>query len=123
MKRFRTGVRLPPPPPNVRYTNTVSRGKFTVVRNVFVIVVNLDDYDDDAHRQTKRATYKEIHDWIKQNHGIHVSNHDISQAKMLCGLSKALHKGSQGAEEHDVPDLKPEKEAIIREAFKWFGII
>ena len=106
------------------YTSTISNIRFSVHRNVFALVVpNLDIYDDDMHVQTKHATYKEIQAWVKQHYGFHVSNLSISQTKERCGLSKVEYKGFKGAEGHYIPKLKPEKEAAIREAFIWFGLI
>lgn len=120
---FRTGVRLSPPPPTIRYTNTVSNASFAVYRNVFGLIIKIDDYEDDTHLQIKRATYKEIQAWVKQQYGFHVSNLSISQTKERCGLSKTEYKGFEGAEGHYVPKLRPEKEAAIREAFRWFGLL
>ena len=120
---FRTGVRFPSAPPTIRYTNTVSNASFAVYRNVFGLIIKIDDYEDGTHLQIKRATYKEIQAWVKQQYGFHVSNLSISQTKERCGLSKTEYKGFEGAEGHYVPKLRPEKEAAIREAFRWFGLL
>ena len=59
-----------------------------VYRNVFVLIVHIDDYEDGTRLQSKRATYKEIQTWVKQKYGFHVSNLSISQAKEKYGLAK-----------------------------------
>ena len=104
----------------VRYTNTVSQARLAVYRNVFGLIVETDDYEPGAYLQTKHATYQEIQTWVKQRYNLHVSNHAISQVKALCGLAR---DGPGGAEGQDGPKLRSDKEAAIREAFLWFGII
>ncbi len=104
-----------------KYTNTISKINVAVHRNVFALIVAIDDYEGETHLQTKRATYKEIRAWVKQNYGLHVSNLAISWTKDLCGLAKVQHKGPKGA--LYAAELTPEKANAIREAFRRFGII
>ena len=92
-------------------------------RNVFAVIVTLDDYDDDIHIQTQHATYKEIQRWVKQHYGIHVCNLHISQAKERYGLAKVNYRKPRNPEGHYIPKLTPEKEAAILAAFRWFGLI
>jgi len=87
---------------------------------VFGLIVDIDDYEAGTYLQTKHATYREIQMWVKERYGLHVSNHAISQVKALCGLAR---DGPGGAEGQDGPKLRSDKEAAIREAFLWFGII
>ena len=94
-----------------------------VYRNVFALIVDIADYESEIRLQTKRATYVQIRAWVKEKYGLYVSNLAISQTKERCGLAKGEYKGSEGAKGHYVPKLKPEKEAAIREAFLWFGIL
>ena len=89
-------------------------------RNVFGLIVDIDDYEAGTYLQTKHATYRETQLWVKERYGLHVSNHAISQVKALCGLAR---DGPGGAEGQDGPKLRSDKEAAIREAFLWFGII
>ena len=117
------GVRFPPSPPNVKYTNTMSRIRLAVYRNVFALIVEIDGYEGETRLQTKRATYKDIQAWVKERYGIHVSNLAISQTKELCGLAKTKYKGYGDAEGQPAPKLAAKKEAAIREAFIWFGLI
>lgn len=92
-------------------------------RNVFALVVETDGYEGETRLQTKRATYKGIQAWVKERYGIHVSNLAISQTKELCGLAKTEYKGYGDAEGNSAPKLAAKKEAAIREAFIWFGLI
>lgn len=101
----------------------MSNASLAVYRNVFVLIVDTDDYEDDTRLQSKCATYKEIQAWVKQKYGFHVSNLSISQAKEKYGLAKTEYKGYAGAEGHYIPKLRPEKEAAIQEAFIWFGLM
>ena len=101
----------------------MTNGRFAVYRNVFALIVALDDYEGETHLQTKRATYKDIRAWVKKNYGLHVSNLAISWTKDLCGLAKLQHKGPKGAHGPYAAELTPEKANAIREAFRWFGII
>ena len=57
-------------------------------RNVFGLIVDIDDYEAGTYLQTKHATYREIQLWVKERYGLHVSNHAISQVKALCGLAR-----------------------------------
>ena len=94
-----------------------------VCRNVFALIVDIDDYEGETYLQTKRATYEEIRAWVKRKYGIHVSNLAIAQTKDICGLAKHENMGHKVFEGLDAPKLTPEKEAAIREAFLWFGLI
>ena len=94
-----------------------------VYRNVFALIVEIDGYEGETRLQTKRATYKDIQAWVKERYGIHVSNLAISQTKELCGLAKTEYKGYGDAEGNSAPKLAAKKEAAIREAFIWFGLI
>ncbi len=93
-------------------------------RNVFALIVETDGYEGETRLQTKRATYKDVQAWVKERYGIHVSNLAISQTKELCGLAKTEYKEGYGdAKGHFTPKLAAKKEAAIREAFIWFGLI
>ena len=106
-----------------KYTNTISKINVAVHRNVFALIVAIDDYEGETHLQTKHATYKQIRAWVKKHYGLHVSNLAISWTKDLCGLAKVQHKGPKGAHGPYAAELTPEKANAIREAFRWFGII
>ena len=65
-------------------------------RNVFGLIVDIDDYEAGTYLQTKHATYREIQMWVKERYGLHVSNHAISQVKALCGLARDGPGGAEG---------------------------
>ena len=121
--RRRSLVRVQQSPPFKRYTNTLLRGSVAVYRNVFALIVEIDDYEGETHLQTKRATYKDIRAWVKKNYGLHVSNLAISWTKDLCGLAKLQHKGTPGPNGPYAAELTHEKAEAIRAAFISFGII
>ena len=101
----------------------MSNADLAVCRNVFALIVAIDDYEGETRLQTKCATYDEIRAWVKKNYGLHVSNLAISWTKDLCGLAKTVHKEHCGPHGRYASNLTPEKEAAIREAFIWFGLI
>ena len=121
--RRRSLVRVQQSPPFKRYTNTLLKGSVAVYRNVFALIVEIDDYEGETYLQTKRATYKDIRAWVKKNYGLHVSNLAISWTKDLCGLAKLQHKGTPGPNGPYAAELTPEKAEAIRAAFISFGII
>ena len=99
----------------------MSNISLAVYRNVLVLIVHRDDYEDGTRLQSKRATYKEIQTWVTQKYSFHVSNLSISKDKEKYGLAKTEYKGYAGAEGHYTPRLPPEKEAAIHNACIWFG--
>lgn len=92
-------------------------------RSVFALIVSINDYESEMCLGTKHATYQEIPAWVKRRCGIHVSNLAISQAKERCGLAKNEYKDCESVKGHSTPKLTAKKEAAIREAFIWFGLI
>ena len=123
---FRTGVRFSSPPPNERYANTILEAngmKFAVFGGVFGVMVDIADYDTEQHLQTKKATYADIQAWVKRLFGEHVTNLDISRTKKLCGLVQNEYKGREAAEGYYIPKHRNQKEALVIEAFKHFGMI
>ena len=117
------GVRVPPGVPNERYANTRTKASVSVWRNVFALIVDIDDYEGETRLQTKRATYPEIQAWVKRNYGFHVTTLAISWTKDRCGLAKARSTGKKGPHGPYASELTPEKEAAIKAAFVRFGLI
>lgn len=85
----------------------------------FALIVDIDDYEGEFYPETKQPTYKMIRAWIKQKYGFNVNSDSISKTKRKCGLIS----DAGDAERHYIRELQPEKEAAIREAFLWFGLI
>ena len=68
------------------------------------------------------ASYREIKEWIKEQHDVSVSNLYIAQVKDKLGFEKRENYNT-GAEGHRVPNCPAEKEKLILEAFKHFRMI
>ena len=117
------GVRVPSGVPNERCTNTRTKASVSVCRNVFALIVDIDDYEGETRLQTKRATYAEIRAWVRKHYGLHVTTLAISWTKDRCGLAKTRGTGQKGPHGPYAAELTPEKEAAIREAFIRFGLI
>ena len=67
---------------------------------------------DYLKRMQGTATYREIHDWVKEKYGVNVTNLNIAQVKDKCGFEKRENY-NRGAEGHRVPQVTPEKEKMI----------
>ncbi len=83
----------------------------------FALIVMIDDYEGKFYPETKQPTYQEIRAWVKQRYGFNVNS--ISQTKKKYGLIA----DREDAGERRVQKVRPEKEAAIREAFIWFGLL
>ena len=68
------------------------------------------------------ATYAAIQEWIRRHHGLTVKTCWIAHAKELCGLApaRAHNRASPTDRKHPCPR---EKLAVIRDAFRHFGMI
>lgn len=77
------------------------------------------DYLKDCNFQ---ATYADVTEWVMKTYGEHVSNLNIARVKDKCSFEKRenYNKGKEG---HRIPKCPPEKEKMILEAFKHFGMI
>ncbi len=115
----RSAVRSRLSPPHERYTNTISKASMAVYGTWFALIVDIDDYEGEFYPETKQPTYKMIRAWIKQRYGFNVNSDSISKTKRKCGLIT----DDGDAERHYIRELQPEKEAAIREAFLWFGVL
>lgn len=95
-----------------------------VYHNVFGIIIdNIDNYEDETRRQSKRATYEQIKNWVKKNYNLHVSGSDIAHTKELCGLSKNVYKGQKASGKYALPKLRTDKAMAIRKAFIFFRLL
>ena len=112
----RSAVRSRLSPPHERYTNTITKASLAVYGTWFALIVDIDDYEGELYPETKQPTYKEIRAWIQERYGFTVNSASISQTKKKYGLIA-------DTEGRYVQKVQPEKEAAIREAFIWFGIL
>jgi len=68
------------------------------------------------------ATYKEIQDYVKEKRGVTVKTCWIADVKEMCGLNPRIAPNRCSPTKRKNP-CPPSKVAIIREAFKFFGMI
>ncbi len=88
----------------------------------FCVLVFLKNYGADQSVITRKATYKDIVDWVKETYGVHVKNIDISRAKQRCGLAH-MELDRKAAPGYKPPKARPEREEMVIEVFRYFGII
>ena len=71
----------------------------------------------------EKATYGKIKKYVKEKHGLTVSNLYIAQIKDKCGLDKRDNYNLPKNENAKVPKCTLEKEAAIMDAFKHLVMI
>lgn len=111
--------------PNKRRYETVCLLGREIVndKNVEYAYVNYEPEDVEYLKSTKgSASYREIKEWIKEQHDVSVSNLYITQVKDKLGFEKRENY-NKGADGHRVPNCPAEKEKLILEAFKHFRMI
>lgn len=88
----------------------------------FCVLMSLKNYGDDQRILTRKATYKDIYDWVRKTYGVPVRYADISRAKQRCGLAytKLNRPASSG---YEPPVSRSDREDMIIEAFRRFGIL
>ena len=87
------------------------------------IAVDLDLDELDATSAETKATYVEIKDYVLKEHGLKVSNLNISQVKRKCGIEVGENYNLAKSEDSKQPNCPEEKEKAIVEALKHFGMI
>lgn len=103
-------------PPNVRYTNTVTKASLSVYRTRFALIVDMKDYEGEIYPETTLPTCKDIKAWVKKKYGFNVNSASITQIKKKFGLIA-------DTEGRYVQKVQPEKETAIHEAFVRFGLL
>ena len=114
---FWTRVRLPSSPLEAEETNPRSTARIAVFRNVFSIIVSTKSRD--VPQKTAKLTFALLQKWIEDNYGAKVSKSSITQVKSKCGMQKIEF----GAKCECVPELKTEKERLVLEAFRHYGLV
>lgn len=68
------------------------------------------------------ATYREIEEYIKKQHGFTVKPCWIAHMKEICGLpvKKSHNREKPDVRKHECPENKQE---VIREAFEYFKML
>jgi len=88
----------------------------------FCVLMFLKNYGEDQRMLTRKATYRDIYDWVRKTYGVPVRHADISCAKERCGLAytKLDRPASPG---YEPPVPRSGREDMIIEAFRHFGMI
>ena len=107
--------------PGTRHVETVC---LLVLRNP-VTHVNIDvDVEELVQNKRGQATYEQIRDYVKEQTGLHVTNLNIAQIKRKCGIIERENYNLPKSEDsRQAPTCPPEKEAAIRDALMYYGII
>lgn len=111
--------------PNTVHVETVCLLGREIVndKNVEYAHVDYEPKDAEYLKSAKgSASYREIKEWIKEQHDVSVSNLYIAQVKDKLGFEKRENY-NKGADGHRVPNCPTEKEKLILEAFKHFRMI
>lgn len=70
-----------------------------------------------------KATYEEIKAYVLEHSGMKVSSLYIAQVKQKCGIIERENYNKPKSEDAKQPQCPPEKEKVIMEALKHFGMI
>jgi len=79
--------------------------------------------DMDLSELKGKATYAQIKDYVFNETGLKVSSLYIAQVKKKCGLYVGENFNLPKSEDARQPQVTPEKEEAIMQAFKHFGVI
>lgn len=69
------------------------------------------------------ATYQEIKDYIMKKYGVKVHTSYIAQVKKKCGLDMKDNYNKSQNDNYVAKQCTKEKEEMIKEALKYFGMI
>ncbi len=92
-------------------------------RSTTRIEIEMDLTEADRRECIGKATYQEIADYVMEHYQAHVSRLYIAQIKRKCGLDVGESYNKPKSENPKVPNCPPEKEKMIREALKFYGMI
>ncbi|MDE7205339.1 MAG: RNA methyltransferase [Lachnospiraceae bacterium] len=87
------------------------------------IEIEIDLDEADRRECIGRATYQEIKNYILEHYQTKVSSLYISQVKRKCGLETRENFNKPKTDGNKVPNCPLEKEEIIKEALKYFGML
>ncbi len=88
-----------------------------------VVEIDLDLDELDITTAESKATYPEIKAYVLEHYGLKVPSLYIAQVKRKCGLDVGEHYNLPKPGGRPQPQVSPEKEEAIREAFMHFGMI
>ena len=87
------------------------------------IELEIDPEELDTITAKVSPTYPEIKAYVMEHHGIKVSSLAIAQTKKKCGLEVGECYNLPSGHGRPPTNLTPEKEAAIRDAFQYYGLI
>ena len=87
------------------------------------IAMEIDPEELDTITAKVSPTYPEIKAYVLEHHGLKVSSLAIAQAKKKCGLEVGECYNLPSGHGRPPTNLTPEREAAIREAFQYYGLI
>ena len=87
------------------------------------IELEIDPEELDTITAKVSPTYPEIKAYVMEHHGMKVSSLAIAQAKKKCGLEVGECYNLPSGHGRPPTNLTPEKEAAIRDAFQYYGLI
>ena len=87
------------------------------------IEMEIDPEELDTITAKVSPTYPEIKAYVLEHHGLKVSSLAIAQAKKKCGLEVGECYNLPSGHGRPPTNLTPEREAAIREAFQYYGLI
>ncbi len=87
------------------------------------IEVELDMDELDLTAAESKATYEEIKEYVLEHMGLKVSNLYIAQVKQKCGIIERENYNKPKYKDAKQPQCPPEKEMVIMEALKHFGMV
>ena len=70
-----------------------------------------------------KATYAQVKEYVLNETGLKVSSLYIAQVKKKCGLDVGENFNLPKSEDARQPQVTPEKEEAIMQAFRHFGVI
>ena len=118
---FWTWVRLPSGPLQSKRSNTVPIRSIAVYKNEFGIVLDTSGYgDEQADPNDYPLTHAGIRQWVEDNFDVKINNSAITAVKNKCNVSKMDFKAGK---EPTANIIRTEKEKLVLEAFKAFGIV
>ena len=79
--------------------------------------------DKDLTSVERKATYKQIQNYVFEKFGFKVSTLYIAQVKRKCGLDVREHYNMSKNEKQKIPKCPIEKEEAIFDALKYFKMI
>jgi 23S rRNA (uracil1939-C5)-methyltransferase len=87
------------------------------------IEMEIDPEELDTITAKVSPTYPEIKAYVLEHHGLKVSSLAIAQTKKKCGLEVGECYNLPSGHGRPPTNLTPEREAAIREAFQYYGLI